>query len=136
MSIERLSSLTNLSGKVALVTGGGQGIGEAICQRLAEAGATLVVSDIVGDNAERTAKAIQAAGGQATALKADVSVVADAQRCVELAVRSYGRLDILVNNAALVGPSAVMEVSETLWDRVIDIDLKGVFFRRRPQHGR
>ena len=129
MSVERLSSLTDLSGKVALVTGGGQGIGEAICRRLSEAGVALVVGDVIGDNAERTAAAIRTAGGRAAAAQADVSSVADAQRCVEFAMRTYGRLDILVNNAALIGPSALMEVSETLWDRVLDIDLKGVFFQ-------
>lgn len=124
-----LNSLLDLSGKVALVTGGGQGIGETICARLAEAGAALVVTDINGANAERSALAIRTAGGKALAVKADVSVVADTQRCVDSAVQTFGRLDILVNNAALIGPSPVMDINEKLWDAVIDIDLKGVFFQ-------
>ena len=129
MTTRSLVSLNSLSGKVALVTGGGQGIGEAICARLAEAGAAVVVTDIQGAKAERTARNIAAAGGRATAVAADVSKVADTRRCVEAAVQAYGSLDILVNNAALVGASPLMEVEEALWDAVIDIDLKGVFFQ-------
>jgi NAD(P)-dependent dehydrogenase (short-subunit alcohol dehydrogenase family) len=128
MTRASLSSLVNLSGKVALVTGGGQGIGEAIALRLAEAGAAVVVTDINGANVERTARTIAAAGGRAKAITADVSNVSDAQRSVDAAAQAYGRLDILVNNAALIGPSPVLEISEDLWNRVIDIDLKGVFF--------
>jgi glucose 1-dehydrogenase/2-deoxy-D-gluconate 3-dehydrogenase len=124
-----LAGLTSLSGKVALVTGGGQGIGEAICLRLAEAGAAVVVTDVQGPNAERTAQKIAAAGGQATAVTADVSNVGDTRRCVDATVQAYGRLDVLVNNAALVGASPLMDVEEALWDAVIDIDLKGVFFQ-------
>ncbi len=129
MSLNSLQSLLDLSGKVALITGGGQGIGEAICKRLAEAGAAVVVTDINAANAQRTAASIQAAGGKACAVQADVSVVADTQRCVDVAVQTFGRLDLLVNNAALIGPSPVMDIDEKLWDAVIDIDLKGVFFQ-------
>jgi glucose 1-dehydrogenase/2-deoxy-D-gluconate 3-dehydrogenase len=129
MSVASLASLTDLSGKVALVTGGGQGIGEAICLRLAEAGAAVVITDVNHANAERTVKRIESAGGKATAVSADVSKVSDTQRCVDVAVGTYGRLDILVNNAALVGAAPLMEVKEELWDAVIDIDLKGVFFQ-------
>ncbi len=124
-----LASLTSLAGKVALVTGGGQGIGEAISLRLAEAGAAVVVTDLVGANAERTAARIREAGGRAQGVAADVSSVADAERCVFAAVQVFGRLDVLVNNAALIGASPVMDITESLWDRVIDIDLKGVFFQ-------
>lgn len=129
MPLNRLSTLLDLSGKVAVVTGGGQGIGEAIALRLAEAGAAVVLSDIKSVNAQRTAAKITSAGGRATPLKADVSCVADTQLTVDTAVRTYGRLDILVNNAALIGPAAVLDVDEKLWDSVIDIDLKGVFFQ-------
>ena len=127
MSTVSLASMLDLAGKVALVTGGGQGIGEAICRRLAEAGAAVVVTDIQSGGV-RVAERIVEEGGRATFLQADVAVVADAQRSVAHAVATYGRLDVLVNNAALVGPAGVMEIDELLWDRVIDIDLKGVFF--------
>jgi NAD(P)-dependent dehydrogenase (short-subunit alcohol dehydrogenase family) len=129
MPLNRLSALLDLSGKVAVITGGGQGIGEAIALRLAEAGAAVVLSDINPDNARRTAAKITSAGGRATPLEADVSRVADTQLTVDTAVHTYGRLDILVNNAALIGPAAVLDVHEKLWDAVIDIDLKGVFFQ-------
>jgi glucose 1-dehydrogenase/2-deoxy-D-gluconate 3-dehydrogenase len=135
MTNPSLASLTSLSGKVALVTGGGQGIGEAICLRLAEAGAAVAVTDISGANAERTARSIQAAGGKAIALTADVSRVSDTKRCVDETVTAFGRLDVLVNNAALIGPSPVLEIDEGLWDRVIDIDLKGVFFQSQAAAG-
>jgi NAD(P)-dependent dehydrogenase (short-subunit alcohol dehydrogenase family) len=131
MTTATLASLTSLAGKVALVTGGGQGIGQAICLRLAEAGAAVVVTDINAPHAERTAKTIQAAGGRAMAIAADVSKVSDTQQSVEACVQAFGRLDILVNNAALVGASPLMDVEEDLWDRVIDIDLKGVFFQSK-----
>jgi len=129
MSVARLSSLLDLSGKVAIITGAGQGIGEAIAIRLAEAGAAVLVSDIKGDNAEATASKIASTGGKAVAFRADVSKVADAQATVARAIESFGRLDILVNNAALIGPSAVMDIDEKLWDAVVDVDLKGVFFQ-------
>lgn len=129
MPASTLSSLLDLSNKVALVTGAGQGIGEAIALRLAEAGARVLLTDLKLENAERAVAKITAAGGVATAIRADVSRVADTQLAVDKAVSSYGRLDILVNNAALIGPSAVMDIDEKLWDAVIDIDLKGVFFQ-------
>jgi glucose 1-dehydrogenase/2-deoxy-D-gluconate 3-dehydrogenase len=124
-----LTSLVDLTGKVALVTGGGQGIGEAICLRLAEAGASVVVTDINTAGAEHTASRITAAGGKALAVSADVAKVSDTRRAVDSAVTAFGRLDVLVNNAALVGASPILEVEEGLWDAVIDIDLKGVFFQ-------
>lgn len=129
MALIQLNKLLDLTGKVALVTGGGQGIGEGIALRLAEAGAAVVVTDIRGEMVKKTAETINANGGKATGLVSDVSNVTDTQRAVDTAVATYGRLDILVNNAALVGPSPVMEIDEKLWDAVVDIDLKGVFFQ-------
>jgi glucose 1-dehydrogenase/2-deoxy-D-gluconate 3-dehydrogenase len=129
MATPSLASLADLSGKVALVTGGGQGIGEAICLRLAEAGAAVVVTDVNAAGAERTASRIVAAGGKSLAVTADVAQVSETRRVVDEAVTAFGRLDVLVNNAALIGPSPIMEVDESLWDAVIDIDLKGVFFQ-------
>ena len=129
MQTTPLSGLTRLDGKVAIVTGAGQGIGEAIALRLSEAGAAVLVTDINEAQARRVAEHIKAGGGRAVALYADVAQVPDTVRTVDTAVAAFGRLDILVNNAALVGPSPVMNVSEVLWDTVTDIALKGVFFQ-------
>ncbi|UXJ50144.1 SDR family NAD(P)-dependent oxidoreductase [Pseudomonas citronellolis] len=129
MPTASLSSLLDLSGKVAIVTGAGQGIGEAIAMRLAEAGAAVVVTDINEENAQRTAEKVSAMGRKALALHADVSKVADTHATVAQTVEAFGRLDILVNNAALIGPSPVMDIDEKLWDAVVDVDMKGVFFQ-------
>lgn len=129
MNLRKLSDLGSLANQVALVTGGGQGIGAAIALRLAEGGAAVVITDIDLDNAQRTAAEVTQAGGRALAIRADVAQIADTETAVQAAISAFGRLDILVNNAALVGPSPVMEIDEKLWDAVVGIDLKGVFFQ-------
>lgn len=129
MNLSSLSNLSSLAAQVALITGGGQGIGAAIASRLAEGGAAVVITDINLANAQRTTDDIIKAGGRALAIKADVSRIADSEMAVQTAVSTFGRLDILVNNAALVGPSPAMEVDEKLWDAVMGVDLKGVFFQ-------
>ncbi|PRX96916.1 SDR family NAD(P)-dependent oxidoreductase [Paraburkholderia sp. BL25I1N1] len=129
MNTKTLTSLLNLDGKTALITGAAQGIGEAIARRLAEAGAAVVICDINGNLAEKTAQSIRDTGARALAVKADVAHVADTQMAVDIALNQFGTLDILVNNAALVAPRPVMEIDEQLWNSVLDIDLKGVFFQ-------
>ncbi|TDN59237.1 SDR family oxidoreductase [Paraburkholderia sp. BL10I2N1] len=129
MNTRSLASLLDLRGKTALVTGAAQGIGEAIAIRLAEAGSAVVICDINGERAEQTAQSIRDTGAQAIAIRADVARVADTQTAINAAVETFGSIDILVNNAALVAPSPVMEIDEKLWDTVLDIDLKGVFFQ-------
>jgi glucose 1-dehydrogenase/2-deoxy-D-gluconate 3-dehydrogenase len=124
-----LNQLTRLDGQVAIVTGGAQGIGHAIALRLGEAGAAVVVSDLQAQGAQRTAAEITAAGGRAVGLCSDVARVADTEALVRSAVEHFGQLDILVNNAALVGASPLLEVDERLWDAVQGVDLKGVFFQ-------
>src|SRR3712207_126551 len=88
-----------LPGKVALITGAGQGIGRAFALGFARAGAAVLVSDVVDQNAERTAEAIQHGGGQALGLRLDVSKRAEVEAVVDAAVERFGRLDILINNA-------------------------------------
>jgi NAD(P)-dependent dehydrogenase (short-subunit alcohol dehydrogenase family) len=123
-----IGQLFDLTGKVAIVTGGAMGIGQGIALRLGEAGAAVVIADINLAAAEDTASQIRAAGGKATAMRADAASVADATRIVQQAVRDFGRLDILVNNAGIYPMVGALEVTEALWDKVLDINLKGLFF--------
>jgi len=117
----------NLSDKVAIVTGGGRGIGRAIALKLAEAGAAVVVSDILEEEAEAVAGEIKSAGGKSLACLADVSSAADVARLVDITVKAYGRIDILVNNAGIARDQLLVRMSEEDWDKVLDVDLKSVF---------
>jgi glucose 1-dehydrogenase len=120
-----------LEDKVALVTGGGQGLGKAIALRLASEGASVVV-DYVGDPApaQEVVQAIEAAGsaGHAVALADDVSHVANARQMVDAAVERFGRLDVLVNNAGVEKNVPFWDVTEADYDFVLDVNVKGVFF--------
>jgi 3-oxoacyl-[acyl-carrier protein] reductase len=120
----------DLSNRVALVTGGGQGIGRTIALKLAEAGATLVVNDL-GETAEAVAGEVRATGQPALAVLADVSQSADVARLVETAVASYGRVDILVNNAGIARDQLAVRMSDEDWDRVIAVDLRSIFLCTR-----
>lgn len=123
-----IAQLFDLRGKTAIVTGAALGIGQAIAQRLAEAGATVVIADVNIEAAQATAAAIVERGGQALALRADASSVADAQATVRQAAERFGHLDILVNNAGIFPFAPVLELTEAQWDRVLDLNLKGAFF--------
>ncbi len=123
-----IQQLFDLSGQVAIVTGGAVGIGQAIAFRLAEAGAAVLVTDVNLEAAQQTARLITERGHRAQAYKADVSQVADAQAMVQEAVQRFGRMDILVNNAGIFPFAPALEMTEQLWDRVLDINLKGTFF--------
>ena len=122
----------DFTGKVALVTGSGRGIGKAIAMKLAQNGATLVIND-VGDNApaEQTIAEIKAINHQSTAIMADVSSSADVTRMVDAAIAAYGKIDILVNNAGITRDQLTMKMSDEEWDKVIAIDLKSVFLCTR-----
>lgn len=115
------------SGKVCLVTGGGSGIGRATCERFAADGGRVAIVDINEDKARETARMIAAAGGQAIYVKADVAVSADVKAAVERVIEDWGRLDILVNNAAMMTFSRVVDLSEDEWDRVLAVNLRSVF---------
>jgi len=121
----------NLNDKVAIVTGAGRGIGRAIALKLAGAGATVVVSDILEKEAETVAEEIKAAGGQSLAVLADVSQAADVARLVEETLAAYGRIDILVNNAGIARDQLLLRMSEEDWDKVLDVDLKSVYLCTR-----
>jgi 3-oxoacyl-[acyl-carrier protein] reductase len=117
-----------LDGKVAIVTGAGHGLGEAIAQALGRAGAGIAVNDLNPDRAERVAAAIRAEGGQAIAVVADVANKFHCVSLVEKTRAEWGRLDILVNNAAVAPTASILKMDEWDWNRCVDVNLKGVFF--------
>ena len=116
-----------LDGKVAIVTGGGQGIGYAIASALAEQGVSVVIADINGESAEATAKEIKTAGYKAIAIKIDVSKSREVNQLVGKTLDMFHQIDILVNNAGVSEPTPTIELTEEGWDRVININLKGPF---------
>jgi NAD(P)-dependent dehydrogenase (short-subunit alcohol dehydrogenase family) len=116
----------SLAEKVAIVTGGGSGIGEAVSLELALRGARVVVADINGDGAERVATAIAHSGGRATASLVDVSQEQDVRRLVEETAATYGRLDYQFNNAGIAIGGDARDLTLDQWRRVLDVDLYGV----------
>jgi NAD(P)-dependent dehydrogenase (short-subunit alcohol dehydrogenase family) len=126
--------MKGLRGKVALVTGGGSGLGEAIARRLAESGVRVVVSDINLQGAERVSQEIVSAGGAASAVQQDTAHPEDSERVVAHAVSTYGALHYAVNNAGIGGAQAPAgDVDLADWQRVIDINLNGVLYGMRYQ---
>ncbi len=120
-----------LEGKVAIVTGSAQGIGRAIALGFARDGAKLVVGDLKVDGAEAVAREIQGFGAEALALEADVSSEASAMNLKEEALRRFGRVDILVNNAGIYPLSPATQMTEEVWDKVLDTNLGGNFLCSR-----
>jgi NAD(P)-dependent dehydrogenase (short-subunit alcohol dehydrogenase family) len=119
-------------GKVAIVTGGGSGIGQAACHLYAREGAKVVVSDIDEKGGNETCRAIQEMNGEAAFIRADVSSPGDCQSLVEETLEKYGRLDIAFNNAGIGGEANLSgEYSIEGWQKVIEINLSGVFYCMR-----
>lgn len=114
--------------KVAIITGAGRGLGALIAQQLAAAGVRVAVNDLNPDRAEQTAVAIQAAGGQALPIAADVSNKFQCVHLIETTRAAWGQLDILVNNAAVVRQSSILKLDEWDWSRMMDVNVKSVFF--------
>ncbi|HEY49932.1 MAG TPA: SDR family oxidoreductase [Dehalococcoidia bacterium] len=128
MAPKSISQLFDLTGKGAIVTGAGMGLGQAIALRLAEAGASVMVTDINMEAAGTTVEQIRAGGGTAESIEADAARAADAEKVVQATVDAFGRLDILVNNAGIFSFAPPMQMQEETWDRTLDINLKGMFF--------
>ena len=118
-----------LENKVALVTGGGSGIGRACAEMFAREGARVAVSDISLERAQATTQFVTSHGGDAIAISGDVSVGDDAQNMVSATVEKFGKLDVLVNSAGVSARNAMPKGSspEEVWDKVIDVNLKGTY---------
>lgn len=116
----------DLTGKTAIVTGASHGIGQAIAVALAQAGAR--VAGVARSSQDETAKAVQAAGGEYLAIKADLATIEPVERILDETITWAGRADILVNNAGIIRRADPLEFSEKDWDDVINVDLKSVFF--------
>jgi 3-oxoacyl-[acyl-carrier protein] reductase len=121
----------DLDGRVALVTGGGRGIGRAIALRLAAEGAHVAINDLDPHSAARSAAEVEEAGGTALGVGGDVSNVADVDRMVETALEHLGRIDILVNNAGISLYRPILNCTDDDWDRHLDIMAKGTFLCMR-----
>lgn len=115
-----------LKGKVAIITGAGSGIGRATALLFAREGAKVVVADLVERVGVETVGDIKAGGGEAVFVRVDVSHGVEVERMVRVAVETFGRLDILFNNAGLTLPAMVTETTEELWQKSLDVNLKGV----------
>jgi 3-oxoacyl-[acyl-carrier protein] reductase len=123
----------DLSGKVAIVTGSGRGIGRAIALKLAEVGADIVLNDIAAasDSLESVSTEIRALNRQVLAVTADVSLKDDVNRLVDAAASTFGHIDILVNNAGVTRDQLLMRMTDEEWDTVLNIDLKSAFLCTR-----
>lgn len=116
-----------LAGRVAIVTGGSRGIGESIVRLLVAKGAVAVISDIEVSAADSLAEEIRESGGKAMAIQTDVQSLKSCEAMVQATLDHFGKVDILVNNAGITRDSLLMRMSEEDWDRVISVNLKGVF---------
>jgi len=123
--------VTRLAGKVALITGGGTGIGRGTALAFAREGAKVAVAGRRMEKLQEVVSEIKAAGGGAIAVACDVSHAVDAQNAIRKTVETFGKLDVLVNNAGVLHVSTIEEIPEDDWDRLIDANLKGPFLMCR-----
>ncbi|WP_169951015.1 SDR family NAD(P)-dependent oxidoreductase [Microbispora sp. H11081] len=117
----------DLSGKVAVVTGAGRGLGRAYAEALAAAGAAVIVNDVDGESAEEVVEAITAGGGAARSVVAPVGTAEVAERLVDRAVKEFGRLDVMVTNAGILRDRVLWKMSDDDFDAVIGVHLRGTF---------
>lgn len=116
-----------LQGKVAVITGAGRGIGEATALKFVTEGAKVVVADMNEADIEQTVGAIKEQGGEGIGLLVDVTKRAEVKNLMEKTVEAFGRIDVVVNNAGITADAQLLKLTDEEWDRVIDVNLKGVF---------
>jgi NAD(P)-dependent dehydrogenase (short-subunit alcohol dehydrogenase family) len=123
-----MSGMFDLTGRAALVTGGGSGIGRSICMGLAENGADVAVGDLDLKGAQETVEMLSKYGHQAFAVQCDISKAAEVENMVQQVVAKFGKLDIAANNAGgIFGRYRIHETPEDVWDRIMEINFKGCF---------
>jgi 3-oxoacyl-[acyl-carrier protein] reductase len=124
--MSKVSELFDITGRVAIVTGAGRGIGRAIALDLAKFGASLVVADLAPDSALAVAREIESSGGRATAVPTDVTDRTQVDRLVAKTIDAFGRVDILINNAGIQGMYTVMDMAEEDLEKTLEVNFKGV----------
>src|SRR3989338_3236220 len=125
--MKQLQELLNLSGKVAIVTGGAKGIGQGIAYRLAEAGAKVLIADMDEATGQKTAAELTSKGWTADTIKTDVSSEADVESMIATCQQKFGTVDILVNNAGIYPPVPVAQMTEDQFEKVMHVNLRSVF---------
>ena len=122
-----MSTDDRLAGRTAIITGGAQGIGRATAHRFAAEGAAVMLADVEAEAGRETVSSIEDAGGTAAFTKTDVTDLDQAQALAEKTVEQFGGIDVLVNNAGITRDATLKKMSEEAFDRVVDVNLKGVF---------
>ncbi len=120
-----------LKDRVAIITGGARGIGKATAIKMNKEGASVAIFDILPKEISQTAKELQAGGGKVLGIKADITHKEEVGKAVDQVIAQFGRVDILVNNAAIVKPALLEDVQDGDWDAVVNVNLKGNFFCTR-----
>lgn len=120
-------TVMRFANKVCIVTGGGSGIGRAICVRLADEGASVIVADRDEDSAKETVELIQQKGGNSLSIRTDVSVESDIQNCISETVKKFNRIDVVVNDAAMMTFNKITELESSAWDQLMAVNLRSVF---------
>lgn len=127
--------METLKGKVALVTGGGGGLGQATCRTLAAAGAIVISADVSRDLAENVCGAIRTEGGRALPCRLDVTAAGQVEQVIDQVVAEHGRLDVLINNAGVDVTAPIEDLAVADWDRIIGVNLRGPFLMSRKALG-